>query len=108
MNRAGAGQRERYDDEWNGWTAGATAFAGVRRYDQISSVVQQLSSRKILDVGCGDGRLARAIRANCPDVVIHGCDLPPWPSLEVKDSIGSTPLTSIARSCRSPMGASIW
>jgi 2-polyprenyl-3-methyl-5-hydroxy-6-metoxy-1,4-benzoquinol methylase len=75
MNRAGAGQRERYDDEWNGWKAGATAFDGVRRYDQISSVVQQLGPRKILDIGCGDGRLARAIRANCPDVVIHGCDL---------------------------------
>lgn len=75
MNRAGAGQRERYDDEWNGWKAGATAFVGVRRYDQISSVVQQLSPRKILDVGCGDGRLARAIRAICPDAVIHGCDL---------------------------------
>jgi 2-polyprenyl-3-methyl-5-hydroxy-6-metoxy-1,4-benzoquinol methylase len=75
MNRAGAGQRERYDDEWNGWKAGATAFDGVRRYDQISSVVQQLGPRKILDVGCGDGRLARAIRAHCPDVVIHGCDL---------------------------------
>jgi methionine biosynthesis protein MetW len=75
MNRAGAGQRERYDNEWNGWKAGATAFDGVRRYDQISSVVQQLGPRKILDIGCGDGRLARAIRANCPDVVIHGCDL---------------------------------
>jgi 2-polyprenyl-3-methyl-5-hydroxy-6-metoxy-1,4-benzoquinol methylase len=75
MNRAGAGQRERYDDEWNGWKAGATAFDGVRRYDQISSVVQQLGPGKILDAGCGDGRLARAIRANCSDVVIHGCDL---------------------------------
>jgi 2-polyprenyl-3-methyl-5-hydroxy-6-metoxy-1,4-benzoquinol methylase len=75
MNRAGAGQRERYDDEWNGWKAGTTAFDGVRRYDQISSLVQQLGPRKILDIGCGDGRLARAIRANCPDVIIHGCDL---------------------------------
>jgi len=75
MNRAGAGLRERYDNEWNGWKAGTTAFIGVHRYDQIASAVQQLGPRKILDVGCGDGRLARAIRANCPDVVIHGCDL---------------------------------
>lgn len=75
MNPAAVNQRERYDDEWNGWKAEATAFDGVRRYDQISSVVQQLGPRKILDVGCGDGRLARAIRANCPDVIIHGCDL---------------------------------
>lgn len=75
MNRTSASQRERYNDEWNGWKAEATAFDGVRRYDQISSVVQRLASQKILDVGCGDGRLARAIRANCRDVVIHGCDV---------------------------------
>lgn len=75
MNPAGAGQRERYDDEWNGWKAGTTAFDGVRRYDQIGSVVQRLGPRKILDVGCGDGRLARAIRAHCPDAIIHGCDV---------------------------------
>lgn len=75
MNHSSVGQRERYNDEWNGWKAEATAFDGVRRYDQISSVVQLLAPRKVLDVGCGDGRLARAIRANCRDVVIHGCDL---------------------------------
>lgn len=75
MNQTSAGQRERYNDEWNGWKAEATAFDGVRRYDQISSVVQRLAPQKILDVGCGDGRLARAIRANCRDVVIHGCDV---------------------------------
>lgn len=75
MNRASVGQRERYDDEWNGWKAEATAFDGVRRYDQISRVVRQLIPRKILDIGCGDGRLARTIRAVCPDVVIHGCDV---------------------------------
>ena len=75
MDRSSVGQRERYNDEWNGWKAEATAFDGVRRYDQISRVVQQLAPRKILDVGCGDGRLARAIRTNCRDVVIYGCDL---------------------------------
>ena len=75
MNLTSIGQREQYDKEWNGWKAETTAFDGVRRYEQISRVVQQLGSRKILDVGCGDGRLGRAIRANCPNIVIHGCDL---------------------------------
>ena len=75
MNLTSAGQREQYDKEWNGWKAQKTAFDGVRRYGQISKVVQQLGSRKILDVGCGDGRLARAIRAKDLDVVIHGCDV---------------------------------
>lgn len=75
MNSSAVNQRERYDEEWNGWKAESAAFAGVRRYDQISSVVQQLGARKILDIGCGDGRLARAIRAKSPYAVIHGCDL---------------------------------
>ena len=75
MNRISVDQREQYDDEWNGWKAEATAFAGVRRYDQISRVVHLLGARKILDVGCGDGRLARVIRARGLDVVIHGCDV---------------------------------
>jgi 2-polyprenyl-3-methyl-5-hydroxy-6-metoxy-1,4-benzoquinol methylase len=75
MNYVSTGQREQYDDEWNGWKAEATAFDGVRRYDQIGRVVRLLGARKILDVGCGDGRLARAIRASGLDVVIHGCDV---------------------------------
>ena len=75
MNSSAVNQRERYDEEWNGWKAEASVFAGVRRYDQISRVVQRLGSRKILDVGCGDGRLARAIRVNCLNVIIHGCDV---------------------------------
>jgi 2-polyprenyl-3-methyl-5-hydroxy-6-metoxy-1,4-benzoquinol methylase len=75
MDHSSVGQRERYNDEWNGWKAEATAFDGVRRHDQISRVVQQLGARKILDVGCGDGRLGRAIRARCSNVIIHGCDL---------------------------------
>lgn len=75
MNAAAMNQRQRYDEEWNGWKAEAAAFDGVRRYEQISRVVQQLGAVKILDIGCGDGRLARAIRSKCPDAVVHGCDL---------------------------------
>lgn len=75
MNRGSAAQCEQYDNEWNGWKAEVTAFDGVRRYDQISRVVRQLRPRKLLDVGCGDGRLTRSIRAQCSDVIVHGCDL---------------------------------
>ncbi len=75
MNGAAANQRKRYDEEWNGWKAEAAAFDGVRRYEQISRVVQQLGAGKILDIGCGDGRLARAIRAKSPEAVVHGCDI---------------------------------
>jgi|CXWL01.1.fsa_nt_gi SAM-dependent methyltransferase len=68
-------QREQYDLEWNGWKAAAVAFEGVRRYGQISRRVAALAPDRMLDVGCGDGRLAREIKHVLPRVVVHGCDL---------------------------------
>ncbi|THJ19761.1 MAG: class I SAM-dependent methyltransferase [Nitrospira sp. CG24D] len=68
-------QREQYDLEWNGWKAAAGAFEGVRRYGQISRRVAALAPDRMLDVGCGDGRLAREIKHVLPRVVVHGCDL---------------------------------
>jgi SAM-dependent methyltransferase len=68
-------QREQYDIEWNGWKAAAGAFEGVRRYGQISRRAAALAPERMLDVGCGDGRLAREIKQVLPRVVVHGCDL---------------------------------
>lgn len=68
-------QRERYDLEWNGWKAAAGALEGVRRYGQISRRVAALAPERMLDVGCGDGRLAREIKQVLASVVVHGCDL---------------------------------
>ena len=68
-------QREQYDLEWNGWKAAAGAFEGVRRYGQISRRVAALAPARVLDVGCGDGRLTRAIKQMLPGVAVHGCDL---------------------------------
>lgn len=68
-------QREQYDLEWNGWKTAAGAFEGVRRYGQISRRVAALAPDRMLDVGCGDGRLAREIKHVLPRVVVHGCDL---------------------------------
>lgn len=68
-------QREQYDLEWNGWKAAAGAFEGVRRYGQISRRAAALAPERMLDVGCGDGRLAREIKQVLPRVVVHGCDL---------------------------------
>lgn len=75
MNTSAVSQRERYDEEWNGWKATAGAFEGVRRYGQISRRVAALAPGRLLDVGCGDGRLARAIKQLLPAAVVHGCDL---------------------------------
>ena len=68
-------KHEQYDLEWNGWKAATGAFDGVRRYGQISRKVAALAPDRMLDVGCGDGRLARAIKQVLPGVVVHGCDL---------------------------------
>ncbi len=68
-------QREQYDLEWNGWKAAVGAFEGVRRYGQISRRVAALAPDRMLDVGCGDGRLAREIKQVLAGVVVHGCDL---------------------------------
>jgi 2-polyprenyl-3-methyl-5-hydroxy-6-metoxy-1,4-benzoquinol methylase len=77
MTPSTGSQRERYDLEWNGWKATTGAFEGVRRYGQISRRVAALAPGRMLDVGCGDGRLAREIKRVLPGVVIHGCDLSP-------------------------------
>lgn len=45
MNQAGTDQRERYDEEWNGWKAGAMAFDDVRRHDQINSELTRVLRR---------------------------------------------------------------
>ena len=42
---------------------------------QISRKVAALAPDRMLDVGCGDGRLAREIKQVWPRVVVHGCDL---------------------------------
>ena len=70
-----ASQKERYDLEWNGWKAAPGAFAGERRLEQVCAHVVRLEPERMLDIGCGDGRLARLIKALCPGVLIHGCDL---------------------------------
>lgn len=71
----GVNKQERYDNEWTGWKAAPDAFAFERRFDKLCARVEQLQPKRLLDVGCGDGRLARLIRAACPGVSIHGCDL---------------------------------
>lgn len=75
MNETTLRRQEQYDREWNGWKADGAQFDQVRRYGQIAEIVRRLQPRWMLDVGCGDGRLARAIRSRCPGVQIHGCDL---------------------------------
>ncbi len=70
-----AGQKERYDLEWNGWKAARGAFAGERRSEQVCAHVVRLQPERMLDIGCGDGRLACLVKALCPGVLIHGCDL---------------------------------
>lgn len=67
--------RTRYDAEWSGWKADPRLFAGERRLEQVCGYVERLRPKLLLDLGCGDGRFARLIKAACPGVTVHGCDV---------------------------------
>ncbi len=65
----------RYDGEWAGWKANPDAFAGERRFQQVCARITRLRPQRMLDVGCGDGRLAALVKGACPGVWVAGCDI---------------------------------
>jgi 2-polyprenyl-3-methyl-5-hydroxy-6-metoxy-1,4-benzoquinol methylase len=68
-------KQQRYDAEWTGWKAGPLMLSGERRLEQVCGHVRRLRPGRLLDLGCGDGTFARLVKAACPDVTIHGCDV---------------------------------
>lgn len=67
--------KARYDGEWAGWKADPSALVGVRRFQQVCERIIPLRPQRMLDVGCGDGRLARLVKNSCQGVWIAGCDI---------------------------------
>jgi len=68
-------KQQGYNAEWSGWKAQPEAFSSEQRFDQVCAHVKRLRPARLLDLGCGDGRLACLVKLACPGVTIHGCDV---------------------------------
>ena len=62
------------EDEWDGWKADDNILEHDRRFTLLAERVAELKPRRVLDIGCGSGTLAKHIRRLLPDVEIHGVD----------------------------------
>ena len=62
------------EDEWDGWKAEDTVLERDRRFSALAARAAELEPRRILDIGCGSGTLAKHIEDILPDVEIHGVD----------------------------------
>lgn len=56
-----------------------------RRIQILAQVASELipAKSRVLDIGCGDGKIDRQILNSRPDVFIQGCDLVIWPNQEI-------------------------
>jgi methionine biosynthesis protein MetW len=64
-----------HDQDWLGTKASDTFFADARRYPDIAGVIARLGPRKLLDVGCGSGYLAKLLKERVSRLVVHGVDI---------------------------------
>jgi len=65
----------RHDRDWLETKASDAFFEETPRYPDIAHVIVQLQPRKLLDVGCGSGYLAKLLKARVPGLVVHGVDI---------------------------------
>jgi len=56
-----------------------------RRIQVLAQVASDLipQNSRVLDIGCGDGKIDRKILNSRPDVLVQGCDLVSWPNQEI-------------------------
>jgi methionine biosynthesis protein MetW len=64
-----------HDRDWLGTKADDTFFEQASRYPDIADVISRLQPRRLLDVGCGSGYLAKLLKARVGGLVIHGVDI---------------------------------
>lgn len=64
-----------HDRDWRETKASDAFFEQARRYPDIAGVIARLAPRRLLDVGCGSGYLAKLLKARVPGLVIHGVDV---------------------------------
>lgn len=65
----------RHDRDWLETKADDAFFEHTMRYPDIAGVIAQLHPRRLLDVGCGSGYLAKLLKVCIPGLVIHGVDV---------------------------------
>ncbi len=53
---------------------GERSLRGLKAWRAVDGV-KDIECRRILDLGCGEGALARALRGKFPQAEIHGCDI---------------------------------
>lgn len=64
-----------HDRDWLETKASETFFEEAPRYPDIADVVAELQPRRLLDVGCGSGYLAKLLKMRVPELVVHGIDI---------------------------------
>lgn len=64
-----------HDRDWLETKASDAFFEKARRYPDIAALVARLQPRRLLDVGCGSGFLAKLVKARVPGLIIHGVDI---------------------------------
>jgi len=65
----------RHDRDWLETKATDAFFEETLRYPEIADVIVQLRPRRLLDVGCGSGYLAKLLKTCVPELVVHGVDI---------------------------------
>lgn len=64
-----------HDRDWCETKASDAFFEGAERYPDIVAVIARLKPRRLLDVGCGSGYVAKLLKARAPGLVVHGVDI---------------------------------
>src|SRR3989338_3225102 len=64
-----------HDRDWLETKASDAFFEQTRRYPDIAEVVARLRPRRLLDVGCGSGYLAKLLKERVSGLVVHGGDI---------------------------------
>lgn len=78
--------------DWDGWSYRRVSALQTWLATQSLSGVSMAGHERVLDVGCGDGRITAAIAAQLPDGSILGIDPSPR-MIEAASSFGSPRLT---------------
>jgi len=65
----------RHDRDWLVTKESDAFFEQALRYPDIAQVTSRLQPKRLLDVGCGSGYLAKLLKEGVPGLVVHGVDI---------------------------------